>query len=55
MAFLSELLIESVKFIFLVVVAGVGVFAGITLRKVKDKKKANEADVAADTDNISEE
>ena len=53
MAFLSELLFESVKFIFLVVVAGVGVFVGILLRKLKDKK-ADKADVTTDTDIISE-
>lgn len=39
MAFLTELLAESIKFIFLVAVAVGGVFAGIGLRKRKDAKE----------------
>ena len=37
-AFWSEVLIEGIKFVFLVCVAVGGIFAGIALRKHKDKK-----------------
>ncbi|MFQ9511533.1 MAG: hypothetical protein ACLRZ7_11610 [Lachnospiraceae bacterium] len=38
MAFLSEFLIETVRFILLVAIAVGGVYAGKKLREVKDKK-----------------
>jgi len=55
MGFLSELLFEAIKFIFLVIVAGVGVFAGIMLRKIKNKKLAPETNSTVEADKISEE
>ena len=42
MAFLSEPLIEAVKFIFLVGVAVAGVFTGKALRKRKDSQNKTE-------------
>lgn len=39
-AFWLEVYNEAVEFIFLVIVALAGVFAGIALRKRKDKKEA---------------
>lgn len=38
MAFLSEFLIETVRFFLLVAIAVGGVYAGKKLREVKDKK-----------------
>lgn len=39
MEFWTEVLIEGVKFIFIGLVAVGGIFAGIALRKNKDKKE----------------
>ena len=38
MAFLSDFLIETVRFVVLIAVAVGGVYAGKKLREVKDKK-----------------
>ena len=43
MAFWVEVFAEAAKFVFLVLVAAAGVFAGIALRKNKDKKEAQTA------------
>ncbi len=40
MSFWIEVLNEALEFIFLVIVALAGIFAGIALRKRKDKKDA---------------
>ena len=40
--FWSEVAIEGIKFLFLACVAAGGIFAGIALRKHKDKKNEKE-------------
>ncbi len=44
MSFWAEVLNETIEFIFIVIVAIAGIFAGIALRKRKDKKDAEAAD-----------